>query len=824
MNIKPRHKRRFFWGAVILLGLCIIGIICIPPFINLNKMRPILEAKLYEQTGIQTKINGNINFSLLGSATIVAHDITVPNGKIGSISFSVPLSQMFNLQDATLNQTILVNNANLEITDLFPNIVSHEIFVSNISLKFMNHDYKIIRGVLAENKFDGHIRTPQHKYDVNYQDGEFVIINSNDNLHIRGTLFPDGGAAGEMSIATDDINKWFEFEYPKIDEPVNLTMDFNWDGKYGFDFTNIHANNYRGSVQLLDSGINVIDFNSANANIDLSFIMQDKNMLNKTDIKLNLDGNIKFNEYNFTKFMMIAMGRNNKLELNHVATDTFELYGGTYDNNGLHNTKLQIKNLPEKFICNFTGNQKKWECQNYKYGNITGNISVDNGIFKITAKSMDKMPQLKTIRDLTSRIGDNGTIEFTFSDQAGTLVITKKQMIPKYRYAKHITLPDINMNLKFLPTFMSTQTGVYTTQDNKKTFIPDNQQWMLEINGDNFIITGLDFKHWLPNMDLRFLNTMPYAISGTFSNENISDLNIMLAGQLFTGNATKSGWTLEINELDLDKFINPSFTNNFEEQKFLTNHPLATLFDLPINISLSADSVILKDNKYANFVYSLKPNTQVLSVSDNDRGHLLAIIEKDKFNYDISIQLNKFKFAEQFLQFESPLNIENSTVTAEIKLKTSGQTANDLLYNLNGDMDITFIGGEITGLGFDKFYASADNLSVLNAEYALASALENGKTKIKSLKIVGKYNNGDFETTRPLTISMRHVEGVGAIFINNKITTGTFDFIMRGTAPKPAKVSLDINENGRRKYVITELINNLDIGFMRAFIRTHNKF
>ena len=137
---------------------------------------------------------------------------------------------------------------------------------------------------------------------------------------------------------------------------------------------------------------------------------------------------------------------------------------------------------------------------------------------------------------------------------------------------------------------------------------------------------------------------------------------------------------------------------------------------------------------------------------------------------------------------------------------------------------MTVIGGTISGLGFDRFYASADALSVLNAEYALSYALETGATQIKKLKLIGKYRNGNFETTRPMTISMRHVEGVGAIFINNKITTGTFDFVLRGTAPKPANISLDINENGKRTYSITELINNLDIGFMRAFIKTHDKF
>lgn len=824
MNIKSRHKRRFFWTIIALIGLFFIGLICIPPFINLNKLRPNLEAKLYEQTGVKTEINGDINFSLLGTATIVAHNITIPNGTIGSISFSVPLTQMFNLQNATLNKNITVNNANLNVDDLFLHPVSNQIFITNATINFMNHDYKIVRGVLSDNTLRAQVRTPQHKYDVEYNDGEFTIINSNDNLHIRGTLFPNGGAAGEMSITTNDINKWFEFENPKITTPVSLSMEFEWDGKYGFDFTNIHANNYSGSVKLLESGIRVLNFKSENTDIDLSFIMRDKSMLTKTNLNLDFNGKIKFQDDVFSKFVMIAMGRNDKLELNHVTTDNFELFGGTYDASGLQGTKLQINNLPEKFNCNFSGTHKNWECKNYKYGNITGNITHNNGIFRITAKSTDKMPNEKTIRKLLSHIGDNGTIEFTFSDRAGTLVVTPNQMIPKFKYAKNTTLPDINMNMQFLPETMTTQSGLYTTENGKQTFVPDNRQWMLEIQGNSFTITGINIKHMLPNMDLRFLNDLPYAISGTFNDKNISDLHIMLSSQVFTGNFTKSGLTLQTNELVLDKLINKSFIDNFESQKFLTNHPLATLFDLPFNISLSADSIILTDTEYKNFVYSLKPNTQVFSISDNDQGHMLTIIEKNKFKYDISVQLNKFKMTKPLLNFETPWNIVNSTVTAEIKLETSGQTANDLLYNLNGDMDITFNGGELIGLGFDKFYASANDITVLNAEYALASALEGGKSQIKKIKIVGKYSNGDFETTRPMTISMRHVDGTGAIFINNKTLSGTFDFIMRGTAPKPAKISLDINENGRRTYSITNVINNLDIGFMRAFIKTHDKF
>ena len=824
MKIKPRHKRRLFWTIVILIGIAIIGLICIPPFINLNKSKPILEKKLYTQTGVPVKIMGDVNFSLLGHTAIIAHNIEIPNGTIDHISFSVPFSQMFNLQHATLNPEIGIYDAKIKISELFPHPTNFVANIYNTTVNFMNRDYSIVRGKLSGTKLNATVRTQQHKYDITYDNGDFVVLNTNNNLHINGTLFPSGGAAGELSITTDNANKWFEFDEPKITSPINLSMEFNWDGGYGFDFSHIRANNYTGNIKLLPNGFNSVNLKSDSANIDLSFITTDHIMLNKMNMVFDMRGKIKFHENNFSRFMIIAAGLNNELELNHVIADNIELFGGTYNANGLHNTKLQINNIDEKFSCNFSGTPKKWECQNFEYGTIRGNIISDNGIFKITASSTEKMPSQNTIRKLISHIGDSGTIDFTFSDMSGTFVITPKQMIPKYNYAKNITLSDINIDMKFLPEFMRTSRGTYTTRDNKKTFIPQNQQWILDLSDNNFTITGKNIKQWLPNIDLRFLNDLSYMISGTYNDDTIGDLNIIIADQIISGNATKSGLTLRTKTLDLDKFINKSFVDNYDEQKFLTSHPLATMFDIPINISVSADSVIFNNTEYNNFVYALKPDTQTFSISDTNRGHLLGIIEKKKFDYDISIQLNKFQTTGELLKFDAPLNVSDSTITGEINLHTTGQTANDLTYNLTGDIDMTLNGGVLYGIGFDQFYGYADQINALNAEYAISSALESGATRIKKLKIFGKYKNGNFETTRPFTISMQHVDGVGALFINDNVMTGTFEFVMRGTAPNPANIELTITDTGRRTYSINDIINNLDAGFMRAFVKTHNKY
>ena len=108
----------------------------------------------------------------------------------------------------------------------------------------------------------------------------------------------------------------------------------------------------------------------------------------------------------------------------------------------------------------------------------------------------------------------------------------------------------------------------------------------------------------------------------------------------------------------------------------------------------------------------------------------------------------------------------------------------------------------------------------MNAEYILASALEFGDTRIKKMKIKGIYKNGDFETTKPFTLSMSNVDGVGALFINNRVMTGTMEFIMRGTSTKPTSIEMSINEYGKRIYSVSDITNSLDIGYMRAYIRS----
>ena len=80
--------------------------------------------------------------------------------------------------------------------------------------------------------------------------------------------------------------------------------------------------------------------------------------------------------------------------------------------------------------------------------------------------------------------------------------------------------------------------------------------------------------------------------------------------------------------------------------------------------------------------------------------------------------MNKFMWDSKLLKQQMPLNISDTLITAEIKLNTSGKIANDVINNISGNFDASFNGGYLYGLGIADFYSSAQNINILNAEYA----------------------------------------------------------------------------------------------------------
>ncbi|MBE6461692.1 MAG: hypothetical protein E7006_02505 [Alphaproteobacteria bacterium] len=824
MALKPRYKRRIFWATLSLIGALVFALIVIPPMITLNGLKPIVEKSVYEQTNVPAKLNGNIHFSLIGGATIVAHDVAVPTAKIGAVMFSIPFGSFFDIKNAKLNDAVVVYDANITIDKLAPAMFNHDIEIYNSTINFLGREYYIVRADFTNGEFHGTIRTDDHKYDVEFIGDTFHIKNKNNNLNITGQIYSDGSTRGQMSLETDNVNEWLGFSEPKIKQHIGLTADFEWDGGTGYKFTNIIADNFSGNVEVSPNGDRTIQLVSNDAIFDFSFLLKPSHIQHQTNYNLDLYGDLKLGDRNFKHLKINAISNKNKFQITHIVADEIAITGGTITKDGAHDIMITTIIDGKNTMCLFSGTPQNWQCSKFSYGDISGRISVSDGKYNIFAESNTPLPDTKTLNQMLDKIGSSGTVKFKFADIGGTYHISNGKTTASYDYATNKTLGWIKTNIPFLPPYMMQDIGNFIWQNDIMTFTPHNQKWQLSTYDNYFNLSGHSFKSWLPKLDLRSIQDGTYTISGFYSGNKISNLNIKIKNHEFYGNASGKNITLHTDTLNIDEILNPNFVKNYSEQEFLTNAPILIPFDLPVQISLSANKLIYKNNEFSNFVYALKENSQTFSISDSARGNLLATIERDKTNYDISIQLNRFVINNKLLSSQMPLNVRDTMITAEISLNTHGQIAHDIYYNLNGTMDLSFDGGYIIGMSFDKFYASAENISILNAEYALANALGGGETKLKHMHIVGEYNQDNFITTSPIKLSMRHTDAVGGLAITNGMMTAEFDITMRGTAPTPATIQLSVMPDGGRKYSLSEIMQDFDIGFMRAFVKNHTMF
>ena len=824
MALKPRYKRRIFWSLISLIGLIAIAIVIVPPMITLNSLKPKIEKTISEQTGVTAKINGNINFSLLGRATIVANDVDIKIGNIGALMFSVPLTSIFDIDNAPLTGDIAVYNANVAIDTLIPKDFNHQIDIYNTNVKFRNRNVEVIDATLENGNLIGTVRTDNHKYDIDVEQDYFTVKNQNSNLDITGQLYADGSIRGQLAMKTDEINKWFGFSDPKIETTIDLTTDFSWDGGQGYSFKNIRANKFYGNIEIFPNGSKNIQLSGNDINYNMSFLLKPSRIFYRTQYDLDFYGQLQFGKHTFKHLKIDALGTTDKLEIKNIVADDIAMSGGYIDANGAKDVLITMPYEGMPSLCLFSGTPENWKCSDFSYGDFSGSLSVNGEEFEIFIQSNKPMPSRETLIKWAQKLGTHGKINFQFLDMAGSFEVKSEDIKPSYTFAHNKTLQWLNPNIKYIPSFMSNVRGDFKWNGDIMTFVPDSNRWTLELSKNTFKITGKNAKEWLPNLDLRSLNNLEYTISGSYKENTISNLVIEIAGHTFNGSFNNNNLTLKTKLLNLDSFVSQKFLDNYEEQEFLTNNPIMILFDIPINISLSADSIIYNGDEFKNFVYSLKPNIQTFSITDSDRGNLLTTLRKENNRYKIFAQLNRFLINGNLLSSAMPINVRNSIITAEINMTTFGNIAHDIKYNLSGNMDLSFEGGVLVGLGIDNFYASANNLTTLNAEYALANSLESGESAIKKMRIIGNYDDGNFETTSPLTLQLRHTDAQGSLSIINGQMQLSLDMILRGTSPSPSPISLEVLPDGNRSYSLSEIMRNFDPTFMKTFVNTHEKF
>ncbi len=825
MPTKQKHTNKFLLFLLSFIAIFVLALVIVPPMVTLNSMKPKIEAAILAKTGIQTKIHGNVNFSLMGSASIIAHNISIPNGVVSSVQFKIPLLDIFNIQKANISGDIYVNGASLHVEKITPFDINNKIIVNNSKIHFLNKEYKIVHADFSKNDTTAFIRTDQHKYEIKSTNNDFIIKNKNNNLILNGKLLKNGSAHAHIGIIAQDINKWFEFKTPRITGKFPITADVYWDGGYGIKFDNISAQDVHGSVEFRDDGYKIVKLKSNNANYNMSFILKDPYILKDASFDLDFYGNIQFGNRIFKHLKIITHGQKDKIIIESIIADDINIKGGYIDADGAHDVHISGLLSGLHTTCLFNGTPTNWYCKEYSHGNnITSVFSVKNDVINAdvysTAVYADMKPFVVTIRKLAS----SGEVRFYYPDMDGTLHLKKDSYTVDYTRLENRSLHQVKTTLKFLPEFMKDEIGDFVWVNGVMIFTPHSKQWLLSKSTDYFILRGENFKKLTQKVDLQSLNDLPYVLSGNYKNGTISDFVVEIANHKLTGIVSGKSITLKTDVLNADLFANQSFIENFEDLSFFTKHPMLLPFETNVNIALSANKFIYKNQEYNNFVYSLNNNTQTFSISDSDRGNLLATIKKDNIKYELNIQLNKFVFDEKLLPENMPLNISDTSITAEIKLNTFGKIAHDIIDNLNGTFDASFDGGKLYGLGLAEFYASTQKLTILNIEYALSKALTSGITPIKKMHIVGIYENGNIKNTEPLTLSMPHTDATGIFEMKNNDMTAKLKLILRGTSPSPEPIDLTIYPNDARDFSLSEIMMHFDPEYMREFIKTHNKF
>ena len=824
MNNKHTSSYRFFWILLSIITTLTLTIIFVPTMINLNFLKPKIENIILNQTGTVAQIHGNVNFSLLGKAQIVAHNISIPNGVISSAEFAIPFFDIFNLKNANISGDISITGASLFVKKIVPFNVNTNMVIRNSKFKFLNKEYIIINATLSNDNIDALVRTDQHKYEIKSVNNSFIIKNKNNDLVLTGKLLSNGAAVGNLKITAQNINRWFEFENPRINGRFPISADFSWDGEYGVNFYNISADGVTGDIEFRNDGHKIVKLKSENADFNLSFLLNTPELLKNTSFDLDFYGKLKFMNKVFHHVKIKTIGSENGVEINTITLDDIKIHGGTIDQDGAHDVYIAGPLSGLHTTCLFNGTITDWYCKEYSHGNnITSVFSVKDDVINADVYSTsiyeDMKPFVVTIRKLAS----SGEVRFYYPDMDGTLHLKKDSYTVDYTRMEDKSLNQAKINLKFLPDFMKDEPGDFVWINGVMIFTPNSKQWQLSKSTDFFILHGEDFKQLTKKVDLQAFKDLAYVLSGNYKNGNISDFTVEIANHKFTGMLSGKSITLKTDVLNADLFINPSFLENFEELSFFTNHPLLLPFNAKFNIALSANKLIYDNREYNNFIYSLKNNSQTFSISDLNKGSLLASIIKNNSKYDINFQLNKFVFNGQLLSSTMPLNLSDTTITAEIKLHTYGIIAHDIIDNMYGDFDISFVGGKLDGLGFDTFYANAFDITTLNAEQRLTYTLQSGTTNIKKMHAIGTYKNKKIQTTQPFTLSAKHVDASGTFEIEPNKMFATLTFVLQGTSTNPEPIDLTIYPDGKREYSLSEIMVHFDPDYMRAYIQIHNQ-
>ncbi|MDR2269114.1 MAG: AsmA family protein [Rickettsiales bacterium] len=852
--MRPSQKYKVFWSSAIVLSALAMAYLIVPPLLPLNRFRADFEAMLSNAAGMPVEINGNLRLSLLGRPMLAANSVQIGDSEIESVRFRISWDSILNLRNAKITSGIKIHGLRKDAKILsIPNF-GHKIILYDSIVNYAGKDYEIISGTLGAGRFSARIRAGRHKYNMDVENGEFVITNPNEGLKISGKIASDEAgvisANGTLSIETNKLNEWFDFPHPAVKGKARLSMNFNWDGKGFFDFSKIRgtcgAATFGGRIKLWhENGAQTkksVRMKIDNADLDLSFLADKPEFLYNSEFEIVADGNIKTPIPQIKNINNLSIKMDSNFSEINIGTLkagnknlSFSAIGRIIRNEANNLDISFYQNQPEQSVrCTLSSNNGNWRCGRWSIAgkNMTafGTLDVSPDNFQMTFNSDNTEVDGDSIDVLKKYIGNrDGFVEFQIGGTTGSAKFQNGRRHVKY-VRENAILETLPINLPVSES-MKRSTGAVDAEINgdEMSFVFRNPDWSLVVNSaGNFAINHKSARKLLSMLtetaELPFVKSnIPVEISGKYRDQMISDLEIKVGEMEFSGIKGGRGISLKTSVLDLDQVLDDKWFAEFIDNQYLSGDPLLAPFGFGANAAITADGVKLNGATYGGFIYSLDSGGQKMSISDSENGHLLLSVSKNKSKYKYLIQMNKFFVPGLLFGNDSPVNIENTTITAEAELDSHGLTAYDIRRNMTGIIDVSFDGGILVGLGTDVFYNNVNNYGRLDTENALRVALDGGGTAIKEMQITGEYSGGDFRTTRPFYLAARHTDITGNLTIKNDSAAIRANITLRGTSPIPKPIALSIIGT-KREYSLSEILPDIDLDYLREFVRTHKKF
>ncbi|MBR1544506.1 MAG: hypothetical protein IJ638_00995, partial [Alphaproteobacteria bacterium] len=253
-----------------------------------------------------------------------------------------------------------------------------------------------------------------------------------------------------------------------------------------------------------------------------------------------------------------------------------------------------------------------------------------------------------------------------------------------------------------------------------------------------------------------FYDNIPFTVTADVKGDDITNINLKIKNNEINGSVTNEKIkkeTVTNVAFNAEKIDIKGIIKRIKDTDGYVDLILKLIRLLKYNLNISADVFSDYDNNtYQDFNLDIK-NIQ-------NPGKLKFTIKKGDYLIDLSSEIvnsNVFEGSIKIFNFSIPNDIMNNdlfnliggSLSSNIKFKTFGTNAYQLLSNINGDFDVNISDGKIKGISsYSEIWDNIMNLSNIttnNVIYSLESSLKSGIMNFSDLSIKGKVDSANVE-------------------------------------------------------------------------------